>query len=302
MSDENEEKAEEKKIEVINVTSAELWTAAADVRQEVSIKSVEGSFTFDVRALSYAEDQKIMKDYPNPEVPEVQRGRMVVRNYEDEKYLDACAEQRFKRMVASIDLCWDVIPGDSIDEKSKWAQENIWRGGDMKNLYSQIMAVSGFGAGAKKDEDCLGVKIKKASDWVKASRAPSVYKFTRGKAETHFNVTGIKGTTVKQIETSTNPGPAPLEFQTGPLGVDKKAPKIPNPKDPKYVQRCEELSEARRVLWLDEALGFKIPGDTMEDKVKWLGARPTGEVNELVGFLSTDIMSYRDRVDFTSGL
>ncbi len=290
---------DEEKPEIITVDEPSKWLAAKDVKTEISINSVEGEFKFDVRALSYTEDQHIVKSYPIPDPPEVKRGRAVIRDYEDQKYLDACAEMRFRRMVATIDLCWNTIPGDDINEKSKWAEDNLWRGGDMKNLYGQIMGVSGFGSGKKRDESCLAVKINKPEDWIKASRAPSIYTFKRGNVEYNFNVTGIKGTRVKEIETSTNPGPAPTEFPIGVMGKpDTKATPIPNPKNPKYVQRCEELAQARRVLWLDECLGFKIPGESMAEKVQWVGDRPSGEINELVGFLQLDVMSYRDRTDF----
>jgi len=289
-------KAEQPKVKVTQVTAPEHWAPATDVKEERSISTVRGQMKFMLRALSYAEENLTFVHSPDPEPPEVKRGMIMVKNPDDPDYKDRLAAAKFRRYVETIDKCWSSLPGATLEEKVEWAQEHLWRGGDMLNLYYEILSVSGYGR-AQKPEDESEIAISTPQQWMESSKVPTLYSFERAGERLVFSVKGISSAKMKQIELSTDPGQPPVELTKSPAG-DRRGIPVPNYDNPRYKRKVEECHEARNVMMLENALGFSVPGTTVQEKIAWVGQRPSGEVSELIRFLKQDVMSYRSNTDF----
>jgi len=277
------------------ITSPEQWTAAVEVAASCRLTTLGRPCQFQIRPLSFAEETDIYKEIPLPQ--------LLAEKMNDPEYLDQIAAKRFMRIVSIIDTCWVVqgkkhaIPGDTLDQKVTWFQENIWRGGEVPRLYAQILRLSGYDSSHQEEESAGNILMMSPDDWAKASQAPSVLVFERSGQPIAFRVTGIPGGKLKDIEKKTDAGMPPKEFKRELDGHMSKKP-APNPDNPAYKARVAELAIARNILTLEAGLGLSLPGKTMAEKSTWLGERPAGEVVELLNFLRKDVLAYREQADF----
>lgn len=285
------------KDEVREVKKPEDWIAANEVSSQCQIESTSGSLTFKIRALSYNEEQKIWAAFPIPEAPKVKRGATVIANYDDPKYQEQVAEARFGRYVSVIDTCCMKLPGETIADKIFWAKENLFRGGEILTLYSEILKLSGYGNG-EHEKSAASMLVGSPEDWLTVSKASSRFIIRRAGVSVAFHLKGVSASRLKTIETMTDPGQPPIQEVRGIAG--RKDP-VPNPQEPGYLRRVAELELARNILILESGLPFPIPGDDYKAKIEWVNQRPAGEIKSLVNAMN-DIMGYRSQTDFTLGL
>jgi len=72
-------------------------------------------------------------------------------------------------------------------------------------------------------------------------------------------------------------------------GFDVNNPQ-PWAKEPHYVARVRNIKNKKMMMYLDECLTFKIPGDTIEQKQQWLGKRLVGDVLKIQLFIQREII------------
>lgn len=281
------------------VDSIEQWTEAKDVTAAIDLSSVKGKMRFNIRALSYEDDRRIEAMFPEPKPPVVKRAGIRVPNHEDPKYLDDRAARRFKIYVATIDACWMSLPGKTIEEKIDWAQEHLWRGGELSALYAAILELSGFGRGSHSQSDSP-IEVCSPEDWIKSGKTASVWKVQRPKVDLAFELYGLSGAKYKAIAASTEPGPPPMRIPPDVNGQRTGEP-VPDENDAGYKRKVDEMREARNLLVLEAGLAHSIPGNTIKDKLGWIGRRPVGEVKSILTAMS-DVLGYRSSADFTQGL
>lgn len=287
---------EVEKIPTIKVLKPEDWPEAVSVKEQRLVRYVGGNMKFELRALSYAEQYKLQMENPMPDAPKEKRGKFEVTNEDNNEHKLACDAVRFRRWIATIDLCAMKIPGESLDEKVSWAQDNIARPGDVLNLYLEIAALSGNRTGEKSEGES-DILVTKAEDWLSASKAPTIFAFIRAKQRLEFCLKGVTSAKMKQIDIATNPGEPPVELIRANDGSRRGIP-APNPENPRYKQKALDCAEARSALVLEAGLPFTIPGETLQQKLSWLGKRPAWEVVKLGQFLTNEVLSYQAEVDF----
>ncbi len=71
-----------------------------------------------------------------------------------------------------------------------------------------------------------------------------------------------------------------------------------NDKDPVYLERVQANVDRRKVLVLEASLPWKLPGETMEQKVQWLHDRPAGEIAGLYFHILKEVNNFQDRSGF----
>ena len=293
---------EKEKVEVVNVTMPEQWEEAEAVKEVVDILGPNGVMKFEIRAQSFGDDIDIDKMFPVIEIPKTKRGMVDIDNPNDPEYLQKVQERGFKRHIALIDRCWKPLPGTTIDEKIEWATLNLYREGEFYNLANAIRKLSGNGTGRQEDreEETNPILMTNPEDWIKASKAPAFFRFERGGKVLRFEVKGINGKRIKEIEIATNPGEPPVKFKSAPDG--RRGMPMPDPNEPNYVKRVEDMKRVEQIMFFDSSLPFTIPGNTVQEKIKWLEKRPAWEVVSLINFIRMDNLSYRSKADFFTGV
>jgi len=305
VTEETKKAEDEKSTNVVDVLKPEDWTPAEEVSDLRWIPTASGDKQFKLRALSYLEENETYSKIKDPEVPAIKRNRQVIKNPEDPEYQKALSRANFLRNVMKVDLCWAKIPGETIEEKGDWFDKNMKREGELVNLVNEINEVSGYGSIQKQDEDDniddKPMMMMTPDQWAKSSQKPVYFKIERKDVILRFKLNGISGKRTKEIEIACDPGNPPREPIRGIDGRTSNEP-LPNPNNPRYIKKKADMLLAERMMFIEDALPFKFPGETIEDKTKWLGARPAGEVVNLYRFVRVDNLSYKDKTDFTLGL
>ncbi len=288
-------------MEIVNVVNPEQWEEAASVSENVEIEGPNGVMKFKIRAESFGEDMEFDKSNPEIEVPKQKRGMVMVDNRNDPEYQRKLQERGFRRNIVLIDRCWTKLPGTTVDEKVEWALENIEREGEFYKLAQAIRKLSGDGTGRQEDtEEQNPIMLTNPEDWVKASKAPTFYRFQRAGKILRFEIKGVNGKRIKEIEIATNPGEPPVKFQPTPDG--RRGSPMPDPEDANYKKKVEEMKIVEQVMYFDSSLPFVIPGTTIKDKIEWLHKRPVWEVLSLISFIRMENLSYRGKADFFTSL
>lgn len=283
---------------VVEVKKPEDWPEATAVNYSIQLPDGPQILQFDVRALSLGEDIEIQNMFSDPVPPKAKRGDIEVDDLDDDGYQNELAEIEFNKMVATIDKTWIAIPGETIEEKSKCAQEKLWRQGLLKSLFLEILRLSGFSAGEQiAVAGAREVKVASVEDLAKQMQADKIYRLICGKKDLHFTLHGISSLDLKNIEISTDPGPPPLQDAPRRAGRGGGVP-TRNPLDPDYRAKLKQCSDERNLLILQAAIGFEIPGKDVAQKIEWLRLRPSGQVHSLLTFIKADVLTYRDKTDF----
>lgn len=289
-------------IKEIKVAKPEDWPVATEVRTAFVLDNLSASsLSFNLRAMSYGELRQLEEQLPIPEAPVIKmRGGIEERDIENLDYQEKLATTHFTRWITWIDKCWKPLPGANQNEKVKWAEENLWRNGEVTAIFNQLRKLSGLGTGQPVVSKAV-VEIKEADPetWAKASQATRLaYKIPHENAVLVFELCGLSQLKVNQIREMCRP-PAPSMRPEMHKITKKPIPgtEVPDYSEPNYQQALKESTSYENCLLLEAAL-FPFPGGTKEEKLKWLSARPAFEVIALSNHLANNVISYRERVDF----
>lgn len=283
------------------VTSPELWPASKEVKDTTYLDSNNSQLAFEIRALSYGEYADFADEYPVPKPPVREMRGIREDNYDDAEFLKAQAHYSLRRMVSAIDSCWKPFTGTTLEEKTSWVETNINRPGELIALYNAIMDLSGLKMGEAVQLDAKPISITADPDvWAKQSKSRSGYKMTRAGASLVWELVGISRLQQNQI-TAMTPKPEPPLRPIDNAVTGRRVSMAPDANDPAYRKALILANRQEDVLTLEASL-FQLPGSTVNDKYQWLRERPAFEVHNLLYFLSTTILSYQSRSDFTSRL
>ncbi|MCW8133122.1 MAG: hypothetical protein KIS92_22445 [Planctomycetota bacterium] len=285
----------------IKVDSPEAWPEAADLKGEITIRTPAGELRFPARAIAYADWLSLTDTYAQPKPPKKENASgLMVEDREDQEYIDKILLTAVKRRVALVDGCCFKIQGDTIDAKVAWVAENLCRDGDLPKLFEALLEFAGFGLADLNRARKKPVVVASPEDWAKQTAQVSEFRVTHGKDTLVFHLRGISGAKSKAIEAMTQPPKPPMKAARA---ADRRiVGERPDPDDPEYKKQLLRIAEQRALLILEAALPFKIPGETPDAKLEWLGKRPAGEVTEIQNFVQYDVANLRERSDFILGL
>ena len=289
-------------VKEVKVTAPELWPAATEVRKTFMLDtlSATGSLAFNLRAMSTGELRELEDQIPLPEAPVVgmNANGTEQRDPNDAKFQAAYASAHFARWVMWIDKCWKPLLGTTQAEKVKWAEEHLWRNGEITKLFNEIRALSGLGTGRPIVADPTTVTIEADPEtWAKQSQVRRAYQIPHEKEMLVFDLAGLSQLKVNQIREACQPPEPPMRPERHKM-TKKPIPgsEKPDYSDPGYQAALKEAGMQENCLLLEAAL-FPFPGSTREEKRKWLDARPAFEVGALIGYLVGTVTSYRERVE-----
>jgi hypothetical protein len=292
---------DEVKIQEIKVAKPEDWPAATEVKTTFTLDTLSGPLAFNLRAMSACELRELEAQLPVPEAPLVKgasRGGEEQRDFNDPDFLERLANTHFARWVMWIDKCWKPLPGATQTEKVKWAEENLWRNGEVTALWNQLRTLSGLGTGTAGTSSVVApVKEADPETWAAASQAVKVpYKIPHELEVLVFELAGLSQLTVNHIRDMVRPPPPPMKFQTH-VATQRPIPgtEFPDRTDPVYQQAVQDAELFENCLLLEAAL-FQLPGATKEAKRQWLDQRPCFEVIALWNHLNRNVLEYRSRV------
>lgn len=68
--------------------------------------------------------------------------------------------------------------------------------------------------------------------------------------------------------------------------------------DPGYLSAMHRASSRRTILYLNACLPFRIPGETEDQQIEWLGKRLMGDVQQINEFINDKIFGIEGRYNF----
>lgn len=267
----------------ILVKDAGAWGTARNLVSDVPVTFSSETVKLRLRALSWGELNEIEEKNPMPQPPTKRVGRRDVIDERDPAYLQARGQAIMYRMIATLELCWSPIPGETKEAKAEWALHNVWREGDMLAIIQAIRRQSGDGKHEEAPQDAGLAVIRDVREWAKLTQRPKVFKLHRHNEILLFTVCGIPGERVRQIEVQTTPASPPLKAVRQPDG--RLTGQEPDPENPEYVRQVGLLRRVRETLLLEASLGFTFPQEDPQGKLRWLEARPADEVEALLSYV-----------------
>ena len=283
-------------INEVVVKAPEDWPEAVNVRGVVNIETPDGSAEFDVRALSHAESFEINGKYQMP----ADLGKNPTAA-EKTAYAEAVGQAKLSRWIATVNLCWRPLPGDTMEAQSAWVMKNLYRNDEILSLYAAIRMLSGRNLlDQNNPNNPKKVRVDDPAKWAEITQ--KVYEFRvphQNGPELVFKVKGMPAARVAEIEKLTEAPEPPVKPVRGPRGRVEGAQ--PDPRDPVYLQTLRTLDVYRDLLILESALSFTIPGETQIEKIAWIGRRPFDEVDQLRAFVCWRVANIQERADFTLG-
>ena len=287
-----------KENEVQDVDSPDKWTAADTITADVQIETLDGMVKFKVKAASNEQYSRIKDGVKFPEAPMVSNFRGVPSaNTDDEEYQKASALAELKRRVLWIDTCWMEIPGDNLDMKVQWASENLWHKNELKQLWEQVLRVSGFQKQVFEQSSAMPVIITDPKAWAESARRPARLIITRVTGDVlAFVLKPISRIISLQIDQACPLPEVPEIPAPGKAGRLRQF--VKNDSDPAYLAKVKAVNDRKTVLMIEASVDWKIPGDNFEVKTAWLNARPAGEISMIYSSIVNTVNNFQSRSDF----
>lgn len=283
----------------VRITEPGLWPKAEEVRYEHRVEMGEQVVAFDVRAISYAEFDRIEQQVPMPQPEE---------NLSEEQQQAMLREQIIalnKRTLIQLDVGWQTLPGQSPDDKWQWYQGEVRMQGIVDSLGGIIQALSGFRndvwyTGADSPEPSAEpVRLATPDDLVALTKQQRHYRIHRAGTTYEWPLTLLSGQEAYRIEQA-HPNPPVPQVPAYASGDTRGKPTgwKADPNDRHYQQQLSLVEKQRMVQVFDVALPFQIPGENEAAKAAWLCSRPAGDVVSLNNFLRIESQDLRSRTDF----
>jgi len=292
----------------VQVDSPDKWPEAKDVRYEWMFDSLQGKVAFNLRAISRTEEDEIIAAVPTP-----------TRSDDKPKAEAERESQMTMAMFAllTIERGWGgVFPGKTPKEKVEWADENLaGQIGVYEGVRSTIEALSGYGTmtewliprdksgrtaavtGSDAQAAITPVSIANPEAWAKIATGDQVYRIHRAGLTYEWPIRPVNVKRDREISKQTE-DPEPPQVQQYSPGINRPCGSKPNPDDPAYIATLERNMRIRRMLHIEAALPFDIPGANEDEKCAWLAQRPAGDVKNLYHFVTVDMHNLGMATDF----
>lgn len=296
-------KQESRDFDILVIDKPEKWEPASAFATtfRLNMLGTNTGIEIPLRGISYGEYEDMETSFEFPQRPDNQNPEI------QDRYQTEFQKVLTKRHVRIFETATgQSIPGEKLDDKCEWLKQ--LGVGESNAIYDYISDVaSALEVGSlKSDYDsmtptgCNALKFTNFNDLLSASRIGSRFIFHRPfeKFLIEFPLKQISEKTKQQIDEECKdpipPGRPGQNPATGKLEADF----IRNEKDPGYIRSMRAMARKRTVMRLNAILQFEIPGDSIEEKYKWISQRLVGDIFHLQLFMERELFSYRSRLDF----
>lgn len=287
---------------VLVVNKPELWEPVSEMKVPYEINTGAGrpSMKFMLTPLSLGVVETIEMTHIIP--TSAQEGESESEFKERRENIIA------RKMVEQFEQAiGDSIPGNTVEEKQAWLRKKIpaevealdnYITRDLAGLQTKSRLLDEFSGGSIRTSEKT---ISSFKDWGDADEAEYVFRMHRPWENyiIEFPLKGMSAEEKKAIHDQT-PDIKPPEI----LAVDPKTKRripnqlVPNFDDPAYLARQRTVEQKKLALYFGHCLPFEIPGETHQEKYRWISMRLPGDVIKLKNFIDSSIISYRNRFDF----
>jgi len=299
----------EHEFEFLVIDKPEKWEPAKNFQfqHEIRVKGTSRVLSLPLRGISYREWNDIENQHPIPEwnqaTPEPPNG--------DPEFRERKEKAVGSRQVVLLETVTGFkVPGEKIEEKVHWLDR--LGSGEADSLFYQILEHnSNMADGSSVDNYRHLISTEKVNlkthvisgfdDLLSASLSGGVFNMQRPFENylIEFPLRQFPQSKKKEIEDQCRdplppqkPGKNPTTGQVDPMFP------VYNWEDPRFQEAQRNTNRRRMILTLDAILPFEIPGDSIDAKYEWLGARLLGDVHRLWKNIQQEVVSYRNRFDF----
>lgn len=294
----------EKKLKILCIDSVEMFPKAIDYKTTFTTKIGDKTATFQCRAISYGEWESIEMLFPDPEIDSSKVGQAGYTNEIEIKR----KEMKLMRKVLMIEKCLGMkIPSDSMNEKAEWISKRFPES-QTGDLFEFLLSTgSNFPEETSEDIASLEsskieeiINISDISQWEDICNTDIIFRMQRPEQDyiIEISVNQIPEQSKRQIEQQCiAPIPPSRPGRDPNSGKPSEAHPIYNYSDENYLKAISMNRVKRQVLNFESAI-FKIPGDTLEEKQKWVSERILGDILLIQHFLQNKIYGTTGAVSF----
>jgi len=291
---------------VLKIDSPEKWQPAQNTKRLFHWNIGNKTLKVNLSGISYGKWSEIEDSAPIPERPNSDDIQ------EQDKYQEEFEKQLTRKRILSMESATGMeIPGSIIEEKEEWIKRKSDK--ELESIFDYIQSnVCCIGNGNLDEEykqvllesDLNGVSIdlKSLEDWDDANAVEHTLRFNRPGEDyiVEIPLNGISKDIRKKIESETKDPLPPKILKRDPKSrkFDPSAPPEYNFKDPNWIKRVNDLAKKRMVLLFDTCLTFDIPGNSTEEKYKWISDRLLGDVIKLRDFIRNELIGFSEYRDF----
>lgn len=282
------------------VDSPDKWPEAASFCVRRTIPNTK--IGIPIRGISYEDFDRIQEEYAIPAAPEPKSpGYEALRAAREDAIL--------AKEVALIEISTGMkIPGDDSKEKVEFVKAKgksdvdgllsyvqdfgcCWVEGDAQTpLVSQYQSL------------CEEESVESATPFAMWSDAKdSSYSFIFQRPHDNFicefPLRGISSEKDTAIRKATDPGEPECIPYKDPISGRISGVRH-NPNDHKWLKRANKMQKKALILYLEATLPFSIPGETEEERAKWLGKRLIGDVAALKRYIDRNVTSFGASLSF----
>lgn len=297
------------------IDKPEKWERADSFHHVCTLRPPGSSIVLEipVRGLSYMEWEEIEMAHPMPEFNnEVEQLVSKERQAEMERLKsDVVAKRRVKVFEVSTGK---VIPGKDLEEKTEWLKR--LGTGNADALFAEILDKHSNTANGKgpssldnyqqafetSDTPLLTVsKFESFLDLMSLNTAQMFFRMQRqfDNFIIEFPLKHLSDSKREEIDNQvkepipdSKPGKNPMTGKP-----DQNYP-IYAWNDPRYRESMRLYIRARTTMLFEAILPFTIPGDSRDDRYKWIGSHLMGDVVRMKDFIEEDVLNYRSRFNF----
>lgn len=309
----NGEEAQEK-YPFLVIDRPEKWVPASELQKEFHLSSGDNQIIkFKLYGISFNDENEALEKvkFNNKELSE--EDLIEMSDKERAEYISELNDHIAMRDAYFIEKSTRMnIPGDSYKEKAtslqRYTQAQIrslcdyirshMTGSMSGDLYMNYVRDS-VNESSKKVIEFTGFdSIEEPSSqsyWLRFQRSTDSY-------ITEIVMRGISSLQNRKIEEETALPEAPMLPTKLPNGGFDHNRRSPNRNDINWILTCNSLLKKRRVMIYEACLPFQIPGSTIDEKLAWIGNRPSADIATVDGFIENNMMSYKNQYDlFTNG-
>lgn len=308
----NEEDGGQSRFDVLVIDKPEKWLPAKEHSEKLDIKTpgTERIKRFNLNAISYHEWENIEDSNPLPELKQDEYGN---DNTSDPQFLEAHNRVHEARNILFIEASiGEKITGTTTEEKTAWLNKRS--SGEFQRIVSFVKRTMGaltdgvtldqYNAVVMSDVsvgDTAAVKeVKSLTDWEEVDDSYGCFRISRPFENyiVEFPVKAISSEVKSEIEKACTPPIPPKGPYVDPI-TGKIDPRrvMPNVKDPHYLQKVNQMHSKKLLMLVQAALIFEIPGNTHEEKIRWLTDRIVGDVVKLRRFIDEELLGYKQQFD-----
>jgi len=296
---------EKEKFKFIVIDRPEKWEAAKDFKHDflMKIPGTDETFSIPMTGLSYDQLTDVIVKFPFPEWDE------------DDGVMPAtvvAARERttVQRRIAILETALGMmIPGSTFEQKrdslNKTNTGNLdvleaFARGQLSNLEGTPgLELMNYNQMRQRFPQENVIDVKSFEDFL--DRSNSVVHFFRMNRYqqdyiVEFPLKSLTQENKEEIEKRTpepEPPIMPVHHQvTGRILPGKTRV---NTEDPTYIRALNKAKKMRTVMYLNACLPFRLPGESEEDQVAWLGGRLAGDVRQINTYINDVILGVDGR-------